>query len=203
VARPSFRFKLAAAGIVLVVAAILTRSLWLSAVGYALVHDDGPVKADIAVVLAGDYAGNRIEKAAELIREGYVPAALISGPPGFYGLHESDFAIQFAIRKGYPAQWFIALPHPALSTHEEAPIVLSELRRRQVRSFLLVTSDFHSARARRVFLAAERVMGGGPAMHVIAVPDEHFRPGSWWRDREGQKTAFFEWCKTIATVLGI
>ena len=203
-ARPgSYRLKLLGACLVLAAGAILSRSLWLPVLGYALVHDDGPAKADIAVVLAGDYVGHRIEKAAELIREGYVPAALISGPAGFYGLHESDYAIAYALRQGFPAQWFVALPHSALSTAEEAGVVLAELRRRNVRSFLLVTSDYHTARARRIFLAAERAMGGGPAMRTVAAPDEYFRPDSWWRNRQGQKTAFFEWTKTFATAVGM
>ena len=203
-ARPhSIRLKLLGACLLLAIAAILSRALWLPVLGYALVHDDGPAKADMAVVLAGDFWGHRIEKAAELIREGYVPAALISGPPGFYGLHESDYAIAYAVREGFPAQWFMALPHSALSTREEAPVVLAELRRRNVRSFLLVTSDYHSARARRIFLAAERAMGGGPAMRTVAAPDEFFRPDSWWRNREAQKTLFFEWTKTLATAVGM
>jgi uncharacterized SAM-binding protein YcdF (DUF218 family) len=204
VARPRyFPLKLAAACVVLAAVAILSRGLWLPGLGYALVHDDGPAKADIAVVLAGDYVGRRIEKAGELIREGYVPAALISGPPGFYGLHESDFAIAYAVRRGFPAEWFVALQHSALSTREEALVVLGELRRRQVRSFLLVTSDYHTARARRIYLAAERAMGGGPSMRTVAVPDTFFRPDGWWRNREGQKTTFFEWSKTVATALGM
>jgi uncharacterized SAM-binding protein YcdF (DUF218 family) len=198
-----FRLKWLAACVVVAAVAILSRALWLPVLGYALVHDDGPAKADMAVVLAGDFWGHRIEKAAELIREGYVPAALISGPPGFYGLHESDYAIAYAVREGFPAQWFMALPHSALSTREEAPVVLAELRRRNVRSFLLVTSDYHSARARRIFLAAERAMGGGPAMRTVAAPDEFFRPDSWWRNREAQKTLFFEWTKTLATAVGM
>jgi uncharacterized SAM-binding protein YcdF (DUF218 family) len=204
VARPHFfRLKLLAACLVLAAAAILSRSLWLPVLGYALVHDDGPAKADIAVVLAGDQVGHRIEKAAELIREGYVPAALISGSPGYWGLHECDFEIAYAVRRGFPAQWFIALPHSALSTRDEAPVVLGELRRRNVRSFLLITSDYHTARARRIFLAAERAMAGGPTMRTVAVPDQFFHPDSWWRNREGQKTAFFEWSKTVASALGI
>jgi uncharacterized SAM-binding protein YcdF (DUF218 family) len=204
VARPRyFRLKLLAACLVLAAAAILSRSLWLPLLGYALIHDDGPAKADIAVVLAGDTVGHRIEKAAELIRQGYVPAALISGPPGFYGLHECDFEIAYAVRQGFPAQWFIPLPNSALSTREEAQVVLAELRRRNVRSFLLISSDFHTARARRIYLAAERAMAGGPAVRAVAAPDEHFRPDSWWRSREGQKTAFFEWSKTFATALGM
>jgi uncharacterized SAM-binding protein YcdF (DUF218 family) len=204
VARPhSFRLKLLGACLLLAAAAILSRSLWLPVLGYALIHDDGPAKADIAVVLAGDSWGHRIEKAAELIRQGYVPAALISGPAGFYGLHESDYAIAYAVRQGFPAQWFIALPSSALSTREEARVVLAELRRRNVRSFLLVSSNYHTARARRIFLAAERAMTGAPAMRTVAAPDEHFRPDSWWRNREAQKTVFFEWSKTFATAVGL
>lgn len=195
------RFALALA--VFALAAFLTRPLWLAALGRALVRDDGPAKADIAVVLGGDYYGRRIRKAAELARAGYVPAVLVSGPPGFYGVHECDLAIPFAVRQGYPAEWFIPLPHSALSTREEAGIILSELRRRSVRSFLLVTSASHSGRAARIYRAAARAMGGGPAMRVVAVPDEFFRPDSWWHTREGQKTAFLEWCKTFATAVGM
>ena len=163
----SFRLKLLAACLLLAAAVILSRSLWLPWLGWALVHDDGPAKADIAVVLGG------------------------------------DFEIAYAVRLGFPAQWFIALPHSALSTEQEAPIVLAELRRRNVRSFLLVTSDYHTARARRTFLAAERAMAGGPIMRTVAVPGDFFHPDSWWRNREGQKIAFFEWSKTLAFALGI
>ncbi|MBZ5626003.1 MAG: YdcF family protein [Acidobacteriia bacterium] len=170
--------------------------------GHALIRDEGPTKAEIAVVLAGDDTGHRIEKGAELVRAGYVPAVLVSGPP-YYDVHECDLAIAFAVRKGYPAGWFIALPNPTLSTRQEAWFILQELRRRAIHSFLLVTSDYHTARAARIYRAVERAMGGGPDMRVVAAPDEYFREASWWRNREGQKTVFFEWSKTLATALGM
>jgi uncharacterized SAM-binding protein YcdF (DUF218 family) len=188
---------------VLVVVAFLTRTLWLPLAGYALIRDDGPAKADIAVVLAGDFYGHRIEKAAQLVKQGYVPQVLVSGPPpGAYGKNEADLAVEFIVREGYPPQWFIPFPDRAHSTKEEAAFLLPELRRRNVHSFLLVTSDFHSARAARTFLAAERTMGYAPEMRVVTANDEFFRPDSWWRDREAQKTVFFEWSKTIAAALG-
>jgi hypothetical protein len=71
-----------------------------------------------------------------------------------------------------------------------------------VKSFLLVTSDYHTARARRIFLAAERTSGFVPQIRTVASRDEFFTPDSWWRNRESQKTAFFEWTKTVATVFG-
>jgi hypothetical protein len=36
----------------------------------------------------------------------------------------------------------------------------------------------------------------------VTAADEYFKADSWWRDREAQKTVFFEWSKTIATALG-
>ena len=201
--RRSPRLKFALLAAVLVLAGFFSRSLWLPVFGYALVRDDGPAKADIAVVLAGDASGLRILKAAELVRQGYAPAALISGTASYYGVNECDVAIPFAVRRGYPAEWFIPFPGSAFSTREEAVDILAELRRRGVRSFLLVTSDFHTARAARIFRWAERTGGGGPALRVIPAPDRSFRAGSWWRNRQSQKIFFDEWCRTVAAAVGI
>jgi uncharacterized SAM-binding protein YcdF (DUF218 family) len=181
----------------------LTPSLWLPIVGRILVYDDGPGQADIAVVLAGDHSGARIIGAAELARRGYVPAVLVSGPPGFYGIDEADAAIRFIVAKGYPAEWFIPLKHGGMSTYEEAQFVMDELARRKVRSFILVTSNFHTRRARRIYLAAERRRGGGPAMRVVSIPDKDYDPVDWWRTRQGWKTAFLEWTKLVTGMLGI
>ena len=200
--RFSFLSKFVLALAVLVVVAFLARSLWLPLAGYALIRNDGPAKADIAVVLAGDFTGGRIEKAAQLAKQGYVPAVLVSGPPGAYGRSEADLAVEFIERAGYPAQWFIPFPDPAHSTKQEAGFILQELRRRNVHSFLLVTSDYHSGRAARIFRAAEGATGYAPQMRVVAADDKFFHPDSWWRDREAEKTVFFEWSKTIATALG-
>ena len=202
-ARRSFLLKSLLALLLLVAVVYLSRDLWLAAFGRALVHDDGAAKADIAVVLAGDYWGHRLTKAAELVRQGYVPRVLVSGPPGFYGVNEADAAIQFAIGKGYPAEWFIPLRHTALSTREEAGVVLDALKQRNIHSFLLVTSNYHTARARRIYLNAERRRGGGPDMRVVAAGDQFFTAGDWWRNREGQKTVFMEWTKTLTSVFGI
>jgi len=196
-------FRLLLYSFVLFLALFLTRTWWLPGMGYALIHDDGPAHADIAVILAGDTYGKRIVKGGELIAAGYVPTALVSGPPGFFGHHENDFAIPYAVEKGFPAAGFVAVPHEALSTRAEAKVMLAELRQRGIKSFLLVTSDYHTGRARRIFLAQERKDGGGPAMRVVAAPDQYFRADSWWHTREGQKVVFVEWSKTLATFLGM
>lgn len=178
----------------------ISRDSWLSWMGRFLIREDGPAKADIAVVLAGDEFGRRVLKGGELVRDGYVPAVLVSGPPYFH-IHESDVAISFAESKGLPAAWFINLPNAAHSTREEAAVVLNELRRRGVHTFLLVTSDYHSARAGRIFRS--QIPSGGPEMRVVAAQDANFHADSWWRTREAQKLVFFEWSKTVATAFGM
>lgn len=180
-----------------------TSDAWMTSLARLLIYDQGPAKADIAVVLGGDQWGHRILKGAELVREGYVPAVLVSGPPGIYGFHESDLAIQFAVGKGFPAAWFIPFTHDALSTRDEAVAILKELRRRGVRCFLLVTSNFHTARATRLYRWAGKRVAGGPSFRTVASSDQFFTPDGWWRNREARKIFFFEWVKTLATAVGM
>jgi uncharacterized SAM-binding protein YcdF (DUF218 family) len=183
----------------LIVAAILTRTFWLGALGAYLIRADPPAHADYAVVLGGDSYGHRIVEGAELVRQGFVRKALVSGPPGCYGIVESELAVNFAVKKGYPADYFVQFPHHALSTQAEARVVIPELRRLGVHSFLLVTSDYHTRRAGRYF----RQLLGGLEMRVIAAPDEFYRWNSWWRDREARKIFYLEWSKTVASLFGM
>ena len=59
------------AGILLVAICCLylTRTFWFEAMGRFLVETQPPEKADMIVVLGGDWYGNRILKAAELVKQ--------------------------------------------------------------------------------------------------------------------------------------
>jgi len=184
----------------LVAAAVwLSHPLWMTALASCLVRAEEPVRADIAVVLAGDGYGERILKGAELVRQGFTGKVLVSGPEGMYGYNEAELAIPFAVRHGYPESWFVPLPHKALSTREEAAVVVRELRRRGVRRCLLVTSNYHTRRAGAIFRSAAPDL----EFRVIAAEDRFFRPDGWWRTREGQKRFVLEWMKTIAGWFGV
>ncbi len=178
---------------------VLAHSVWMGWMGAWLVQADQPFRADIIAVLSGDPYGQRILKAAELVRQGFAPRVLVSGAPGFYDLHESDLAIPFAVRRGYPREWFIAFPHDGHSTDEEARAVVPELERRGVHRLIVVTSDYHSRRARRIF----RAVAPQIELRMVTVPDEYFKPDGWWRSREGRKTFFLEWTKTFAGLVGL
>jgi uncharacterized SAM-binding protein YcdF (DUF218 family) len=197
--RPSLFLKIVVCIAVALALAAVTHVWWLAALGGLLVHDQGPARADIAIVLAGDYSGNRIVRAAELVKQGYVPNILVSGPRLIYGLYECDLAIPFAIQRGYPETWFIRSPNETRSTREEAAALLTDLRRRGVHRILVVTSDFHTARAARVYRAAAPDLD----VRLVAAPDEFFRADSWWHNREGRKIFLVEWLKTGANALGM
>jgi uncharacterized SAM-binding protein YcdF (DUF218 family) len=184
---------------VAVVLAAATSRLWLAGLGGYLVHAEPPVPADMVVVLAGDFTGNRILLGGDLVKQGFSKTALISGPSGAYGLHESDLAIQFAVRHGYPESYFIPLPNDARSTVVEAQVVIGELRRRQARKIDIVTSNYHTRRAGNIF----RSQAPDLEIHMIAAGDPYFAPDGWWSNRDARKTFLLEWMKTIATWFGM
>lgn len=184
---------------VLLAGVILSARLWLSAAGHYLVQAGEPVKAEAVVALAGDYRGNRLRTAGNLVRQGFAPIALISGQTAIFGQCECHFAIDYAVREGYPRSYFEPFEHPGNSTEEEIAFLAKELRRRNIRRILLVTSNYHTRRSGRV----ARHGLPGVEVHVVAAPDDAFEPDAWWRNREGQKRFFFEATKTIAYSFGL
>lgn len=171
----------------------------LGAVGSYLIQAEPPERADVAVVLAGDGRGSRILKAAELVKDGFVPQALVSGPDGNFGFYECDLAIPFAVKAGYPESYFIHFENTARSTVDEARVVVEELRRRGVHSVLVVTSDYHTRRAGRMYRNAAPDL----KITMVAAPDKYFTQDGWWHNREGQKTALYESMKTVAAWVGL
>ncbi len=191
--------NLAFAAAAVILTALVFHNRALSEVGNFLVKAEPPEKADIALVLAGDFQGNRILTAAQLVRSGFVPKIAVSGPSGLYGYHECDLAIPFAEKAGYPASAFIHLEHDARSTKEEAADTIPRLRELGAHKILLVTSNYHTRRAGKIFRAA------APDLQfvVVAAPDPDFTTSGWWHNRQGEKTAFIEWMKTVTEPFGI
>ena len=181
------------------VLALIFHNAILAALGSYLVKGETPQKADIALVLAGDGTGNRILTAAQLTRRGYVSKVLVSGPSGTYGRYECDLAIPFAVKAGYPESYFLHFENDAQSTQEEARATIARLRQLSAHKILLVTSDYHTRRAGKIYRAA------APDLQfiVVAAPDANFTPDGWWHNRQGEKTAFYEWVKTLTEPFGI
>ena len=202
-ARRLFRpgYLLCTAGLLLVV--FLAHTLWLSAAGVC----PGPRRWARPRPIspwcsAGDSYGHRILKAGELVRAGYVPLVLVSGPPGNYGYYECDLAIPFAVRRGFPAEWFAGLTHECPFDEDRRvgyPAGAAAAQRQE----LSAGDQRLPLRPRPPHLSCRRTRHGRrSALPRGDVPRRVFPAGSWWRTRQGQKIAFTEWSKTVATVFG-
>lgn len=173
----------------------------LTAAANFLVEDDGPRKAGAIVVLGGDTYGDRILKAAELGKAGYAPFVIVSGMAGLVGF-ESGEEIQFAELHGYPASLFreVHLPPYAESTRGEEAFLGKYLKAQGINSILLVTSNYHSRRAVKLWRTEN------PSIAVAVVPSvdpwHYFTPDRWWKTRAGKKMFLYEWMKTISVRLG-
>jgi len=98
-----------------------------------------------------------------------VPAVMVSGPPGFYGINTKPTPPSITWWRRHPAECFIPLKHSGLSTRDEAVALLDELKRRGVHSFVLVTSNFPYTSARAVsFWISNAAEAGGPQIRMLA-----------------------------------
>jgi uncharacterized SAM-binding protein YcdF (DUF218 family) len=194
------RYGLLLAAIFIFLIVLLNYNDLLLAAGEYLVECHPPEKAAAIVVLAGDWRGGRIMRAVELVRAGYAPKILVSGPTSLYGFNEADLAIRYAIERGAPPEIFEPVYVQASSTLEEAEKWAPELSNRDIRKVLLVTSNFHTRRASSIFSAR---LAPEITVQTVCSPDPYFRPDSWWHNREGQKTVFYEYSKTVANWLGM
>ena len=170
------------------------RLTWLPLLGEFLVNSQTPESADIVVVLAGDIRGDRILRAVELVQQGLAPRILVDGAMQVYAAGEADAATEFALQHGASREIFEPFPIHADSTLEEAQIVDAELAGRGIRKALVVTSNFHTRRALRIF---EAVASGKVKYVMVAAPTPDFQPEGWWYTRAGKRTLLLEYLKTF------
>ncbi|WP_162179801.1 YdcF family protein [Bryobacter aggregatus] len=186
---------------VLVLGAVLwlARAPILTGLAQYLVQAETPKKADVIIVLGGDTVGSRILTACQLAEQNYSQRIWVSGIQGIYGFWESDLAKQYATGRGCRAEWLTPLHNNVDSTTDEAHIIAPALRAQGVKSYLLVTSNFHTRRAGDLFRKATPEM----EVTVVASSNSGFSVDGWWHDRRSRKTFAYEWIKTITSWMGM
>ena len=173
----------------------------LTGAGQLLVEGNALEKADAAVVLSGEGGnGFRVSAAVRLYREGWVRRIVLSGAQVGYGRHESEFSMARALALGVPREDLLPLPSSYRSTQEEAEYILPRLESAGIRSLYVVSSNFHTARARRIFIRT-----ANKRMRVLAFPaaDDGFQPDSWWQSERGIQVFLFESLKQITSMANI
>jgi uncharacterized SAM-binding protein YcdF (DUF218 family) len=171
--------------------AYLLRRPLLSRLGRALVVADPLEKADAAVVWAGPPMSqdHQLHTAARLYRDGWVRKLVLSGPRGPYGIYETEFSSPLAISLGIPQADILAVPNTTRFIDQEAELLVAVLAGRGLRTVYVVTANYHSRRARRIFRQAA---GGRLRVLVYPATDDWFNPDTWWQSREGRKAFLME-----------
>jgi uncharacterized SAM-binding protein YcdF (DUF218 family) len=195
--------NLLVAGAVLILLALLAFALRvriLTGIGSYLVVEDDLHPADVIFVLNGD-PDSRPFRAADLYEQGLAPRILIARsenqPTVDLGLvrNETDISVGVMESLGVPAADILTLQMPGgvTSTFDEAALLRDYVQSHEIHSVILVTSAFHTRRARWIF---ERELAGLPVtLKMAAAPNHGFDQTNWWQSENGLITLNNEYLK--------
>ena len=182
------------------------RAPMLRWMGKQLVHADPLMPSDAIAVLAGGTPGREIE-AADLYNAGYAPEIVLTvepESPTLDVLRRRGIAVKSALEQRLwyleqlrvPRSRVTVLDGEAvMSTIQEASLIERWARQRRIRSLIVVTSAFHSARARYTLERAFR--SGAVVVRLRPASMNPFDPDTWWQNRATLRTGFFEWQRLL------
>ncbi|HYY97737.1 MAG TPA: YdcF family protein [Pyrinomonadaceae bacterium] len=169
-----------------------------------LVVESRPETSDALVVLGGSSTyGERTEYAARLFKEGFAPRVLLTDDGLRGGWSQAEQRNPFFVERaaaaleaaGVSRESVETLEPRTSSTYEEAMLLREQASARGLSSLLVVTSGYHSRRARWTF---ERVFrGSGVRLSFAAVePGRQTPPPAvWWLSPRGWRLVALEYLK--------
>jgi uncharacterized SAM-binding protein YcdF (DUF218 family) len=187
------RRLLAASGIALVSAVLLVYALRhpiLRGLGDFLVVRDDPSQADVIFLLNGD-PNTRPFEAARLFRQGLASQVLIAraedSPLSRAGVvpNTTDLCIEALKKTGVPNDRIVQIRPPVrvTSTFDEARALNEYVSANRIRRVIVVTSSFHTRRAR--WIIGRQIQGTGATLLMWPVEDPKYGPSNWWTKEDG------------------
>jgi hypothetical protein len=169
-------------------------------------NDPVPDHAEVAVVLQGSVVAQRTRTAGAvgLLQRGVTNRVVFSIP------HESDWGeVTAPVARAFMERTYgtdvaghVDFCETGLdvdSTEEEAKALSAYLQRHHWRTVIVVTSNYHSRRARMIW---KRALKQYPEIRiwVEGVPDPDFRL-RWWSSRRSAKIWLLEFSKLVSEVI--
>jgi len=193
-----------AAGCILL-ALFVGRGLLLRGVAELITVREPVLDSDFLFLLGGD-PHVRPFHAAELYHAGVASMVLVAEverlPAERLGLLPwgTDVMKGVLLEQGVPDSAIMIIPHSggATSTRDEAVALRTFLQGRSAGRVTLVTSIYHTGRARYTVRRALR--GMEVEVRVVASPDR-FDTSNWWRSEAGFLAYFTEYVKWLHTLL--
>lgn len=178
----------------------MLRHQTLSALGRFLVREDALVRADAIVVLGGAPM-DRAPLGAQLLREGWAPVIVFTGGVkddelALYGIDRSEAALGLdAARLDSALIPRAMILEVGTSTQEEAEAVRTQAVERHWSRIIVVTTEFHTRRAGRVF---RKALGpAGVAVVMRAAPGHDYEAARWWESEGGLLMVNNEYMKLL------
>jgi uncharacterized SAM-binding protein YcdF (DUF218 family) len=179
----------------------LAQDRWLTLIGTALVERDSLEKAGILFLLNGE-ENSRPFQAVSLYRAGMARQVVIarecpiSRSAFCYGCRSTTEASERVLKmSGIPKSSIVELQISGgvKSTFDEAILGLHYARLHNIRKIIVVTSEFHTRRAKWIF---DRVFAGTSVqIMVAATPNARYSTTTWWRSEDGRLGCWREYLK--------
>jgi uncharacterized SAM-binding protein YcdF (DUF218 family) len=185
-------------------AAIYHKAVLVS-LGKYLITEHRLEKADAICVLAGSIP-DRILEAVDIYRQGYAPLIILTReeePSGLDKLLKLGIRVpegyelnkRIALKLGVPVSSIVIVNERANSTYAEALAVSDLLKKKNIKSIIIVTSKSHTTRATKLF----NLVVGGEGVKIITRPSKYdtFDPENWWKERRDLKQIIWEYQKLL------
>ena len=171
----------------------------LNKVSEVLVYEDAIVPAEAIVVLTGSWSGNRVSGGASLFHKGFGKFLVFVGYEIYPDTNIYKLMEKYAIKLGVPEKNILIQSEVSgdLNTWGEAQTILELLKEKNIKSFILVTSKFHTRRAHAVY---EKLINQSKIhikFQVYGAKDPDVPIKNWWQTRVGKKMIFMEYLKTL------
>ena len=192
----------AAVLLLLIILAFAFHAQILTGIADYLIINDELQPADVIFLLSSD-VNTRPFRVAELYKQGLAPVIVIcraeDTPVVELGLvpNDTDIAVGVMEKLGVPPEKIIILTIPGgvTSTFDEAAAFRQYAEGNQVRRIILVTSAFHTRRARWI---VDKALSGLPiTLETAAVPYADYNQTTWWQNETGLITLNNEYIKLI------
>ena len=170
-----------------------------------MVVNDELKKSDVILVLMGSVY-DRILEAADLYEEGYsdrivlinsyIAAKDIIVDRGLQAYGNTLLSKMAAVDMGIPEEDIIILDGNSRSTQDEAMTFREYIKKnKEIDSIIIVTSKFHSRRAKQIFKKALSVLDR--EIDIYSAPSKYdpSNVSQWWRNREDFEFVVFEYLK--------
>ena len=186
----------------LLILVLLLYPAWLPWIGEYLVVADPLQKADALALLAGD-ENERISAGALLFQQGYAGWFILTDMrleiPDSQGIYSANVK-QKAMAQGVPEERILIIPGSVSTTYEEVARLKEFTVSQGFRSLIVVTSPFHTRRAR--WLLQEAFRGSGVTLTVQPALNHPYRAEAWWRTPQDRQETALEYAKLLGHLLG-